>query len=87
MKSYAKSLNLQPNKMMRYNPDLKPCPFCGNAAQEFEYDVYYGVGCQHDDCPVECNVERKWMYGRAGDPPLEQLWEEMRTIWNQRAGN
>ena len=31
--------------MLRYRPDLKPCPFCGSVPYEEAYDPLIVIGC------------------------------------------
>lgn len=68
---------------------LKPCPFCGSAAEikidvvrELEYYIRYSVFCP------ECRIEkyRDLASGRscdAGDAVLDEVIED----WNRRAEN
>lgn len=59
-----------------YNPELKPCPFCGLKAvickkQYDGYDRQFAIRCNH------CACRTPWLY----------YLDDAAKVWNRRAGN
>ena len=67
-----------------YEPELKPCPFCGGEAKIalFGYDCGHegNVICMSDTCPAMCRVD--W-----GPRDICKTKAEAIAAWNRRAGN
>lgn len=66
-----------------YEPELKPCPFCGGGAEIalFGYDCGHegNVICLSDTCPAMCRVA--W-----GPRDICKTRAEAVAAWNRRAG-